>query len=220
MTRAPRRSPCSATAWAETLAAIHAAQEQSSIKAVINLAGPIDFSEGGVLREFVDPRWFDAAVISDAGNIAPHQMQSGFNMLRPTLQMSKWIGLMDRYHDEEARTFFMALEGWASDNTPFPAAAYETYIRELYQENRLFEGTHHARGRPVQLSAIECPVLTIVASKDTICPPKAATALNDAVSSRDTEVLSVPGGHVGAVVGRRAKEKLYPGMIEWCASRL
>jgi hypothetical protein len=44
--------------------------------------------------------------------------------------------------------------------------------------------------------------------------------LNDAVLSNDAEVLSVPGGHVGAVVGARARAELYPRMVEWCAARV
>ncbi|MBW2457444.1 MAG: hypothetical protein JRI68_23255 [Deltaproteobacteria bacterium] len=54
-----------------TLAAIHTALDPKSVAALVNLAGPIDFSKGGTLTELVDPRWFDAEAIASAGNIAP-----------------------------------------------------------------------------------------------------------------------------------------------------
>jgi polyhydroxyalkanoate synthase len=142
-------------------------------------------------------------------------MQSGFSALAPTGSISKWIGLADRVHDPMARAAFGALETWASDNIPFPAAAYVTYIKELYQENRLFRGEHHVAGERVDLARITCPVLSIVAERDAICPPKAATALNEKTSSAVKDVLSVPGGHVGAVVGSRAAKELYPAMRTW-----
>jgi polyhydroxyalkanoate synthase len=107
------------------------------------------------------------------------------------------------------------MEEWSSDNVPFPAAAYATYIRELYQENALVRGQHHVAGRRVDLSAITCPVLTVVTSKDTICPPPAARALNDASRSAAPQVIEVPGGHVGAVVGGKAATTLYPALTNF-----
>ena len=57
--------------------------------------------------------------------------------------------------------------------------------------------------------------MSIVAERDTICPPAAATALNDKSSSAVKDVMSIPGGHVGAVVGSRAAKELYPRLRTW-----
>jgi polyhydroxyalkanoate synthase len=195
-----------------TLAGIHAALEPDAIAALVNLVGPFDFERAGLLRTMVDPRWFDAQAIADAGNMGADQMQSGFVALRPSLQLAKWVGFADRAHDPEARRAFAALEAWASDNIAFPAAAYATYIRELYQENRLVRGEHWVRGRRVDLGRITCPVLTVVAERDAICPPDAATALNDRSGAAFKDVLRVPGGHIGAVIGSRAPRSLYPAI--------
>jgi polyhydroxyalkanoate synthase subunit PhaC len=203
-----------------TLAAIHAALHPETTSLLVNLAGPIDFEAGGQLRTMVDPAWFDADAIADAGNVGALQMQSGFQALRPTLPLSKWVGLLDRWSDAAQREAFFALETWGNDNVPFPAAAYRTYISELYQKNRLVRGEHSVAGRRVELSTVRCPVLTIVAEHDTICPPSAATALNEVVGSQDKAVLRVPGGHVGAVVGSRATRELYPALGEWLEARL
>jgi polyhydroxyalkanoate synthase len=203
-----------------TLAGIHSALHPGDVAALVNLAGPFDFERGGQLREMVDPRWFDAEAVADAGNVGALQMQSGFQMLRPTLAMSKWVNLLDKGHDPAWREAFDALEEWGSDNVPFPAAAYRTYIGELYQDNRLVRGEHYVRGKRVDLRAIHCPVLTIVADSDAICPPAAAIALNEGVASSDKDVLRVPGGHVGAVVGSRASRELYPALGRWLTARL
>jgi polyhydroxyalkanoate synthase len=202
-----------------TLASIHAALHPDEIAALVDLAGPIDFSHGGMLRTLVDERWFDPGAVAAAGNVTPSQMQNGFAALRPTLAFSKWVGLVDRGFDPKAREAFDALEAWSSDNVPFPGAAYETYIADLYQGNKLVKGEHRAFGRRVDLAAITCPVLAIVAEKDAICPPAAATALLRAVSSRDATEMKVPGGHVGAVVGSRASRELYPALARWLEER-
>ena len=203
-----------------TLSGIYTALEPAYIRAFVNLAGPFDFSEAGLLGTLVDKRWFDAEAITAPGNLSPTQMQSGFVALRPSSQIGKWIGLADKMHDQEARTAFDALEAWAGDNIPFPASAYVTYITELYQENRLMRGDHFVKGRRVDLANITCPVLTVATDRDTICPMPAARALNERISSADKDLFVVPGGHVGAVVGSKAKSMLYPKLASWFDSRL
>jgi polyhydroxyalkanoate synthase subunit PhaC len=203
-----------------TLTTIYAAQHASDFAALITLAAPIDFVRGGQLRCMVEPQWFDADAIADAGNVEPMQMQAGFVALRPTLDLGKLMSIPDLATDAKAREAFMALDEWASDNIPFPGEAYRRYIRELYQENQLVEGTHRVGGKPVHLSAIKCPTLVITASRDAICPPAAATALLDHISASDKEVLEVAGGHVGAVVGSRAAKEMYPALVRWLLPRL
>jgi polyhydroxyalkanoate synthase len=203
-----------------TLTTIYAAQHPEQFAALVTLAAPIDFTHAGMLRRMVDPSWFDADAIADAGNVAPSQMQSGFVALRPTLDAAKLVSLPDLATDAKARDAFLALDEWATDNIPFPAEAYRRYIREMYQENQLVRGTHHANGKPAPLGAIRCPTLVITASRDTICPPAAATALLAHVGATDTAVVEVTGGHVGAVVGSRAARDMYPALVHWLGDRL
>ncbi|MEZ4405475.1 MAG: alpha/beta fold hydrolase [Polyangiales bacterium] len=203
-----------------TLSSIFAALEPSRVAALVNLAGPIDFTRSGLLGHLVDPRWFDVDAIAEAGNVAPTQMQSGFTALRPTLNLSKLVGVIDRGGDAKAMESFNAMEAWGNDNIPFPAAAYRTYISELYQQNLLVKGEHRVKGRRVDLGAIDCPVLVIGSERDTICPLPAARALIERSSATDTTVLAVPGGHVGAVVGSRASRELYPATAKWLRERL
>jgi polyhydroxyalkanoate synthase len=203
-----------------TLAAIHAAQHPDTLAAFVTLAAPIDFTHGGMLRCMVDPRWFDAGAIADAGNVAPSQMQAGFTALRPTLDAAKLMAMPELATDARARDAFLALEAWAGDNIPFPGEAYRRYITELYQANQLVAGTHRANGKPAPLGAIRCPTLVITASRDAICPPAAATALLRHVGTDDTAHVEVSGGHVGAVVGSRAAREMYPALVRWLGTAL
>lgn len=198
-----------------TLASIFTALNPKAADGLINLAGPIDFDHAGALGTMTDERWFDVEAIAEAGNVSPEQMQSGFVALRPTNQISKWVTLVDRVFQPEFLTAFRALDTWANDNVPFPAAAYKTYIEDLYQKNLLVAGKHYVGGRRVDLGAIEIPVMTIAAARDHICPEPAARGLHEKVSSTINEMIVVAGGHVGAVVGSRASRELYPKITEF-----
>lgn len=203
-----------------TLTAIHSALHPEEVGALVNLVGPIDFSEAGRLGTMVDRRWFDAEAIAAGGNVTAQQMQSGFQALNPTGSISKWITLADRFADPDYREAFSALETWASDNIPFPGAAYATYIKELYQENLLVRGQHWVKGQRVDLANITAPTMVITAERDAICPPAAAQALLEKVSAKDKKLLAVPGGHVGAVVGSKAGTHLYPAIANWLKDHL
>lgn len=203
-----------------TLAGIATALRPDDVGALVNLAGPFDFAHAGFLGAMVAREHFDVEAMIQAGNITPLQMQSGFVALRPTAQLSKCVALFDRGQDPAFRDAFDTLEGWATDNVPFPAAAYGTYIRELYQENLLMAGEHYVAGQRVELRRITCPVLTVTADRDSICPVAAARGLHDRCGSADRELLVVPGGHVGAVVGSKAPAVLYPAIAKWLVERL
>ena len=169
----------------------------------------------------VEPTWFDADAIADAGNVVPQQMQAGFVALRPTLDLGKLVSMPDLATGSEGtRRVPRPRRVVVSDNIPFPAEAYRRYIRDLYQDNQLANGTHRVAGKPVALSKIACPTLVITATRDQICPPPAAEALLGLVGTTDKQVLEVAGGHVGAVVGSRAAREMYPALIEWLQPRL
>lgn len=203
-----------------TLTSIYTALNPGSVVALVNLAGPIDFEHAGTLGKMTDRRWFDAEALAEAGNIPAEQMQSGFIALRPMSQISKWVTLFDRMHNPDFVEAFKALDTWANDNVAFPAAAYQTYIEDLYQDNLLVKGQHYVKGRRVDLSQINCPTLTVATDRDHICPEPAARALHEHVGADDTEMFVIPGGHVGAVVGSRGPKHCYPKITKWFSGRL
>ncbi len=203
-----------------TLCGVYLATHPDEAAAFANLAGPFDFSEAGLLGDLVNPEWFDVDAIVAAGNVKPAQMQSGFSAMRPTGDIAKLVTYMDRMMDPKFRKSFAALDEWAGDNIAFPAEAYRTYITELYQQNLLVKGEHWACGKRADLKNITCPVLTIAATKDHICPERAAMGLNAYVGSAQKDAIAVAGGHVGAVVGSKAARDLYPKVTEWFTRQL
>ncbi|MDB4943326.1 MAG: Polyhydroxyalkanoic acid synthase [Labilithrix sp.] len=198
-----------------TLSAIAAARNPGSVAAFVNIAGPIDFSESGGVGTMIDSRWFDAAAVSSAGNIGKAQMQAGFFALRPLETFSRHRRAFENRHDPAARAAFEALETWINDTVPFPAAAYVTFIEELYQQNRLVRGEHRVRGELVDLSRITCPHLSVVADRDGVCPAASTTALDQHTRSAVKDTLHIHGGHVGAVTGPQAETELYPQLVAW-----
>ena len=213
-----------------TLATIHAAVHQEHVASLLVLAAPVGFEgEIGLLETWTRLKTFQVGDIVEAfGNVPWQLMQSAFTMLRPTLSLSKAVHVVDKALQddglnankwEEFSEGFRALETWGNDNVSFPGACYERYIEELYRKDALIKGTFTLSGKPVHLEKITVPTMCIVFQHDNIVPMKNASVLVDKIGSTDKELVSLPGGHVGAVVSRGAQRSLWPRMSAFWAKR-
>ena len=203
-----------------TLASAYVAAFPEGVASLTALAAPVDFQHAGIMSEWCRTPTFDVRSILDAFGNIPHQlMQASFRMLKPTLQAQKLVAVLDRAWDDEFLDGFLATETWGSDNVSFPGECYARYIVELYQQNRLVGGTFSVLGRPARLDSITCPVLAIAFADDHIVPVPSAKPLIDLAASRDKQIIVDRGGHVGAVVSKKASTRLWPAMHTFWAQR-
>lgn len=203
-----------------TMAAIHTALRPERVASLVALAAPIRFSEAGILADWTRSPGFDVDALVDAfGNVPWPLMQASFHLMRPTLPLAKLATLVDRAWDDHFLDGFFATERWGNDNVSLPGNAFRRTIRELYRGDALAGGTLEMSGRRVDLGAIRCPTLAVTFAHDHIVPSASAAALLDCVGAADTELLQLSGGHVGAVVSRRAAEGLWPTLSRFWAER-
>ena len=203
-----------------TMATIYAALHPGQVKNLINLAAPVNFKDDGLLTIWTDKAYFNVDKLVDVlGNVPAGWMQSAFQMLRPTGQISKMVNFLDRMHDEDFVDLFLAMEQWVNDNVPFPGEAFRQYVKDCYQENLLVQRKLRIDNQGVDLQNITCALLVIVAEKDHICPPASGAILLDLVASLDKELIALPGGHVGIVSGSGAYKYLWPTLGEWLVKR-
>ncbi|MBT9555643.1 MAG: alpha/beta fold hydrolase [Myxococcales bacterium] len=199
-----------------TLAAIHAAARPEHIAGLIGLAAPVSFGEDGLLASWTRSPQFDVNAVADATGLIPWQlMQASFQMLRPTLNLSKAVHVIDKAWDDPFLDGFLALETWANDNVSFPGQAYARYIDALYRNDEFARGQFRLSGRPARLDALACPILSVTFTHDNIVPLASAQALVQQASSTDKTELELPGGHVGAVVSKAAAGRLWPVIHKW-----
>lgn len=203
-----------------TLAVIHAALRPERVASLTLLAAPVAFHDDGLLSLWTRTKSFDvSALVAGAGNVPWQLLQSAFHMLRPTLNLQKAVTILDKAWDDEFMDGFLAIETWGSDNVAFPGACYRTYIDELYRADGLMQGSFSMSGRPVRLENVRCPVLAVTFEHDTIVPWQSAAVVLDRVGSIDKHRLHLSGGHVGAVVSKKASKGLWPALSTFWADR-
>ncbi len=199
-----------------TLTSIHAALHPERIASMVALAAPIRFRDSGLLSVWTRTKAFDVGAVIDAfGNVPWPLMQASFHLLKPTLGLQKAIQLLDRAEDDDFLEGFLAVETWSNDNVSFPGEAYRKYIEALYQRDELVNGELYISGRRVELAAIGCPTLAVTFEHDHIVPKESAQVLLERIGTDVRKLLHLNGGHVGAVVSRRARTGLWAALSDW-----
>jgi poly[(R)-3-hydroxyalkanoate] polymerase subunit PhaC len=204
-----------------TMAGMYAALHPEGIRNLITLTAPFDFADAGTYSVWTDKRYLDPNLVSKAlGNVPGDLIDLGNKMLRPvTNYVGATMTMWDRLLTGKDMDGWLAMNKWVNDGVPFPGAAFVQWIGSFYQENRLIRGEMTIKGERVDLSRISMPLLNIVGEADHIVPPPMALPLNEAVSSSDKQLLTIPAGHVGLLVGSGARKGLWPKVVEWLDRR-
>ncbi len=182
------------------------------------LTTPIDFSDAGKFGTWTAKGAFPIEKLRDTFDTIPGELVGlGANLLNPA---SSYLGTYLQLHERMREPGFdprgwQAMYRWINEGTPFPSAAYYQWITEFYQDNKLVRDRLEMDGRPVRLSSIRVPVLNVAALADGIAPRPTTSAILGKVGSRDREELLIQAGHVGIVVGRTAKQDLWPKVGDW-----
>jgi polyhydroxyalkanoate synthase len=197
-----------------------AAYPEIPVKNYIDMAGPIDFSRIGMFGLWLDRKFFNVDRFVDTlGAVPADLVKAGFKLLKPTMDLSTNVNLWWNAWNDKYVEGFNALNKWANEYVAFPGEFFRQWVRDFYQDNKLYRGELVFGGRPVRLGSITCPLFVVGAKEDYIAPPAAVRALMDAASSRDKEYIELPGGHISLIAGRGAALHCWPKVSSWLAQR-
>ena len=201
-------------------AAYLALHPDAPVRHFVAVVAPINFEEGGMFRTWLDERYFPAdLIVEHFGSLPSFLMNTGFKMLRPTLEAQAMAGLWANATRPGYVESYKAMSRWANDFVAMPGRFFRQLSKNLYGKNEMIRGEFAINGRTVNLSHIRQPLLVAAASQDYIVPSPAARSLMDVVSSEDKEFVELPGGHISVFSGRQAHQTLWPKIDEWVSAR-
>ena len=177
------------------------------IRNLVLMATPVDFSGMEAITALVrDGRLEPDELIDATGNVPPEAVESAFRLLKPTAEYSQYANLWQHLWNDEYLEGYQAMGQWTRDHVPFPGAAFRQTVEQLVRANELMSR---------DWSAIDMPVLNVMAERDHIVPLAAAEPLARLLPQ--TEELRLAAGHVGLVAGRAAAKVTLPGIAGWIA---
>ncbi len=174
------------------------------------IATPWRFSQfESAQRETIAGLWAAARPACEALGLVPMEvLQAGFWQLDPSRTIAKFEALAEASPAELAA--FVALEDWANAGAPLTLAAGRQMFERFFGADDPGLGEWRVEGRPVDPHALTCPVIDFVSRRDRIVPAASSAGLPDR--------HELDAGHVGMVVGSRARDQLWRPLTDWLSA--
>jgi polyhydroxyalkanoate synthase len=187
------------------------------VAGLITMATPADFTKlpGSMTRNMREKRITLDDVIDETGNIPPEVIANSFRLMRPTMDLTQYATLWENLWNDEFVEGYQAMSTWAHDHVPLVGGAARQLVQQFVIDNALVEGQVELGGEKVDLKAVTCPFLNVMAEKDNIVPVAAVEPLTPLVGSADAEDLRLDAGHVGLAASRTAAKVTLPRIADW-----
>jgi polyhydroxyalkanoate synthase subunit PhaC len=169
-----------------TMSAMYAALYPEKVRNLALMASGLCFAgDGGVLEVWGADDYYDPETVTETfGNVPAEFLDVGFALMDPVANnVTKYVRFYDNMEDEDFVENFARMERWLGEGIDVAGVAYEEFIRDIYQENKLMQNELELGGKRVDITNIDMPVLQIVAEYDHLIPPGASKPFNDATSS-------------------------------------
>lgn len=159
-------------------------------------------------RGALDDLWRTAEPATDALGVLPMEiLQAAFWRLDPERTIAKYEAHGARDPADPRSQAFVRLEDWANDGPPLTRGAARDLFLNLFAEDRPGKGEWRVDGTTIDPKGLSMPVLEIASTTDHIVPADTTPGVGERVD------LAL--GHVGMIVGGRAKQSLWEPLAEW-----
>ena len=186
------------TTLAATLAILARKGEAGKVCSATFFTAQVDFEQAGDLKIFVtDDQIETISQISPEGYLDGRYMAATFNLLRGNDLI--WSYVVNNYLLGQEYSAFDLLH-WNGDVTNLPVKWHQSYLRDLYRDNRLVvPDSLSACGVPIDLGLVETPSFIQAGREDHISPPESVWELTRQFGGPCTFLLA-GSGHIAGVV--------------------
>lgn len=198
-----------------TFSMIYTALHPEKVQSLTTFVAPFDFSG----NECMLYRWTKdidvESMVATYGTVPGEVLDQGFGMLKPSMNISKYLGILNNIDNRQKLLSFLRMEQWKTDLPGIPGALFIKYINDLFRDNKLIKGEFELGGKKVDLKNMTVPYLNVYATGDTIIPNNSTLPIMDKIGSKVKEAYPFPGGHIGVFVGAKSQSELGPSVAKF-----
>lgn len=199
------------------LALAAAKLRRSKLSSLALFATPWDFHCKEFAPFVVDKPWqkMIASMIATQKNIPADVIQSLFYMTDPFVFEHKFRRFAELDPESRAAQDFVALEHWVNDGVSMTTKMAHDCLINWAQNNQLANGEWEVSGKIINPKTIKLPIFIAIPDQDHVVPKDCAMPL--AAAMKHAHVTHPGAGHVGMIVGSKAKKELWQPLAEWLA---
>ncbi|TGX55271.1 alpha/beta fold hydrolase [Sphingomonas gei] len=185
-----------------------AAAAVAEIAGLATIAAPWNFAGYGDALDPISALWDEAhATCEQLGLVPMEVLQSGFWQLDPKRTVAKFERFARLEPDSAEARAFVTLEDWANGGAPLSFGAGRQMFDDFFVADLPGSGGWQIAGKHVEPEKLGVPVLSFVSTTDRIVPAASAARIGT--------VHELAMGHVGMIVGGRARAALWQPLADW-----
>ena len=152
------------------------------------------------------------------GMIPTELFQQLFSLINPMQAAVKFRKLDNMDLNSPAANHFVAIEDWLADGVPLALPSAKDVLIDWNLNNATSAGSWKLRETPVDLSRLQQPTLHVCGLRDSITQLDVATAMAKEIPN--AKLLTPDAGHVGMIVGSKARKTVWKPVSNFFSSNL
>jgi polyhydroxyalkanoate synthase subunit PhaC len=204
------------------MALLSIAAQPLPVASVELIASPFDFAQvraATLLRQLaaLTGGRLGTALYRTLG-IAPAPLVSlGFRATAIDKLIAKPLTLARHIADRDLLAHIEAIDDYMAHMLAYPGRSFGQLYHRFFRVNDLADGcVELEQGRRVDLAAIRSPVLVVAGESDVLAPPPSVLHVTKLLTgAREVEAHTFPGGHLGVLTGRSARDTTWHVLDEF-----
>jgi len=157
------------------------------------------------------------AQLADGKALPAEIVQALFYLTDPFVFEEKFRRFLSLDGESRAAKDFIALEHWVNDGVPMTSRVAQDCLIGWAQRNDLAMGKWKIGNRKIDPRKITQPVFIAIPKQDHVVPYDCAIPLTKAMPH--AHIVKPSAGHVGMIVGSKAKKELWEPFAEWVINK-
>ncbi len=204
---------------------------KAAIRNIVCIASPIDLRSGGIagalaaaadvptklIRRHTGFRLeqLDAALF----NVPGWLLSLAFKASNPVGSVTQYLELLRHLSDRAYVEGHAFTARYLNQMLLYPGGVVRDVVVKVALDNALADGRVMLGDKQCDLRNIQSALLVVAGNSDHIVPPAMAHRLIELVRSRDKAYRLAVGGHLGLLLGSRARQQVWAPTADWLAKR-
>jgi polyhydroxyalkanoate synthase subunit PhaC len=199
-------------------------QANLPIASITTVASPIDFTAIPLVapaRPLIELTggWLLTGPYRLLGGAPRQIVRWAFQLTSVDKYVTKPLAIMTHLDDRELLAQIEAVDRFTENMIAYPGRTFGQLYHRFFRGNDLHDGIVDIEGRLISLAKIEVPVLVIAGATDGIAPEPAVRRLTYLLdNSPEVRFEVCPGGHLGVLTGRGARDTTWRLMDSFLTS--
>ncbi|MFP5070486.1 alpha/beta hydrolase [Pseudonocardia nantongensis] len=152
-----------------------------------------------------------SSIYKGVGSFPAPMVSWAFHLTAVDRLVTRPLAVLSRLDDRDCLAQIEAVDHLMNNMHGYPGRVFGQIFHLLLRSNDLAAGGLRLDGRDVELADVDVPVLVVAGRDDVIAPLQAVRrAVPLLTGSTEVRFSTAPGGHLGVLTGRRARDTTWP----------